>query len=254
MANVYKNTELKKALEALRENENQETITNMARILRDTDVLAPAKWDKEPDKDENGQLVFEPDTQIQLLLLQDDKGRYYFPMFTDYEELSSWNQDESVHTLVLSFDQFMPFVEMAKDQVEGIVLDPFSINVPIDVEFLEGIQKTKKTVIKPTRIKKGEKLQVREPVKKVEELIRALYQEAQELPSIQSMYLKERIEGEEVHWLCIVDMDPQDPKLFQRLGEACKGKTDHKAIEFMFSTQQVAQQIMADSTPIYIKG
>lgn len=57
-----------------------------------------------------------------------------------------------------------------------------------------------------------------------------------------------------MHWLVIVDMNPQDPKLFQRLGEACRGKTDNKDIEFIFSSMQVAQQIMADSMPIYTKG
>lgn len=253
MANVYNNIELKQALEALRKEENQETITQMARILRDGDILAPAIWDQEPTKDENGQLVFAPNTKIQLLLLQDDKKRYFFPMFTNYNELQEWNKDPKVHTLVLSFDQFMSFVEMAKDQVQGIVIDPFTTNVPIDVEFLEGIKNTKKAVIKPVKLPKGESLQVREPIKKIEALIDALFQAAQLIPSIQEIYLKERVDQDRVHWLCIVNMNPQDPKIFQRLGEACRGKTDHKDIEFMFSTQPMVQQIMAVSTPIYIK-
>lgn len=251
----YVNKQLKDALIALRKEENQQTINNMARTLRDTSVLAPAVWDQEPQKDENGQLVFEPNTQIQLMILQDANGKYFFPMFTSYEELRQAQQEnENVHALVLAFDQFMSFVEMAKGQVEGIVLDPFTENVPIDIEFLEGVAKTKRNVIKPTKLKKGEKIQVREPIKKIEALINALYQEAEKIPSIQEIYLKERVDHNDVHWLAIVDMNPQDPKLFQRLGEAARGKTDGKDIEFMFSTMQVAQKIIADSTPIYTKG
>lgn len=250
---AYVNKPLKNALIALRKEENQQTINDMARLLRDTSVLAPAVWDKEPEKDENGQLVFEPNTQIQLMIIQDANGKYFFPMFTSYDELRKTQQD-NVHGLVLSFDQFMSFVEMAKDQIEGIVLDPFSENVPIDVEFLEGVARTKKSVIKATKLKKGDKINVREPVKKVEALIGALNSAAKEIPSIQALYLKERLEGDDVHWLVIVDMNPQDPKLFQRLGEACRGKTDNKDIEFIFSSMQVAQQIMADSMPIYTRG
>ncbi|WP_289197233.1 enhanced serine sensitivity protein SseB C-terminal domain-containing protein [uncultured Dubosiella sp.] len=250
----YNNQQLKDALVALRKEENQQTINDMARTLRDTSVLAPAMWDQEPQKDENGQLVFEPNTKIQLMIMQDAQGNMYFPMFTSFEELKQANHDDTVHALVLSFDQFMSFVDMAKGQIQGIVLDPFTENVPIDVEFLEGVARTKKTVIKPTKLKKGDQLQVREPLKKVEALISALNEEAQKIPSIQEVYLKERLEGDDVHWLVIVDMNPQDPKLFQRLGEACRGKTDGKDMEFIFSTMQVAQQIMADSTPIYIKN
>ncbi|HAM30185.1 MAG TPA: hypothetical protein DCP49_02020, partial [Erysipelotrichaceae bacterium] len=50
---AYVNKPLKNALIALRKEENQQTINDMARLLRDTSVLAPAVWDKEPEKDEN---------------------------------------------------------------------------------------------------------------------------------------------------------------------------------------------------------
>lgn len=162
----YNNQQLKDALVALRKEENQQTINDMARTLRDTSVLAPAMWDQEPQKDENGQLVFEPNTKIQLMIMQDAQGNMYFPMFTSFEELKQANHDDTVHALVLSFDQFMSFVDMAKGQIQGIVLDPFTENVPIDVEFLEGVARTKKTVIKPTKLKKGDQLQVREPLKR----------------------------------------------------------------------------------------
>ncbi|WP_438588723.1 hypothetical protein [Dubosiella newyorkensis] len=71
--------------------------------------------------------------------MQDDKGRYYFQCSRDYEELSSGNQDESVHYARLVFRSIhgrslkWPRIK-SKDRV-----DPFSYSTFRSiVEFLEA--------------------------------------------------------------------------------------------------------------------
>ena len=67
---TFKNTEMKKAIVALRQNENALTIQQMNDALITGQLLAPAQWDKAPEADENGQMVFAPDTKFQLLVYQ----------------------------------------------------------------------------------------------------------------------------------------------------------------------------------------
>ena len=107
----FKNKEMKEALSALRQNENEVTIDRMNTCLISGQLIAPAQWDKPPVENENGQMVFEPDTKFQLLVIADDQGNYYFPMFTSMEELRKWDKNNETESLVMTFEQYLPFKE-----------------------------------------------------------------------------------------------------------------------------------------------
>lgn len=249
----FQNTQMKNALKLLRTEENEVTIQHAVDTLLETQLLAPAQWDKDPVENEAGQLIFEPNTKFQLLIIEAADGRCYFPMFTDMQELEKWQLDQSPQSLVMNFEQYMPFVEMSKDNVEGIVINPFSENVPFLTDRLIRLKQEKeKSGLKETSIQQNDIFDLRNPVANVEALKEQLCAIAAEHENIQAVYLQERlVKNQPSHWFVIVDMDQEDTKIFQTMGQRCKPFARRKGIEFIFGSANVAQAVKEGVKPIY---
>ena len=70
--------------------------------------------------------------------------------------------------------------------------------------------------------------------------------------TIQAIYLQERlVKNEPSHWFVIVDMDPEDTKIFQGIAARCKPHAKGKALEFIFGSANVAINIKESIQPIY---
>lgn len=254
MIKEFKNERMKAVLARLKEQRNNETMNQMFAALMTTQFLVPATWDKDPVLNEQGQMVFEPNTKFQLMIIESQNKDCFFPMFTDMEELKKWNSDPSVRSLVLTFDQFMPFIELSKNEIKGIVFDPFGYNFPILSELLFELQSQQKTALHENQIKKGDKILMRDPVENIEDLKAVLCDYAKTNPAIISLYLKERIEeGKPSHWFMIVATNKEDTKLFEQIGQATRSVNHGKEIEFMFSSTNLAKNVMANTKPIYTK-
>ena len=70
----FNNEILREALERLREDNRDENLIKVASLLVDTKIMIPAKWDKEPEVDEKGQLHFEPDTKVMPMVVTNENG------------------------------------------------------------------------------------------------------------------------------------------------------------------------------------
>lgn len=71
-------TGLRKALEALKEHQGQKESAAVAAEMLKGKVLAPAIWDKAPAPDGHGQLVFPPDTNISLMVMERQDKKNFF--------------------------------------------------------------------------------------------------------------------------------------------------------------------------------
>lgn len=254
MVNEFKNTQMKEALAKIKEKQTTETINTMLAALMTTKFLAPATWDKEPTMNDKGQMIFEPNTKFQLMIIETNQKDCYFPMFTDMEELRKWNFDPKIRSLVLTFEQFMPFIELAKNDIKGIVFDPFGANLPITNEFLFKLHEQQKTSLQENQIKKGDKIYMREPVENIDDLKAAVCEYAKNDPNILSVYIKERVDKEKPsHWFMIVETANEDVEVFKQIGQACRSVNHGKEIEFMFASASLAKNVMANTKPIYVK-
>ncbi|MGI6511465.1 MAG: enhanced serine sensitivity protein SseB C-terminal domain-containing protein [Catenisphaera adipataccumulans] len=254
MPGSFKNTQMQEAMRAFQENGTPENTQRLMECLLTTRLLAPAEWDKDPVMDENGQMVFEPDTKFQLLLIETDTGDQYFPLFTDMQELEKWDKNHELQSLVMEFDQYIPFVEMGQGQVKGIVIDPYGASLPFDSDFLLNLQHQTDQQLKETTVKEGDDIRVRKPVRNVDKFVARLRELGADSPDIDAIYLKERlVKNKPSHWLVIVDMETENTKLFQKLGEGCRGMTYGKDMEFAFAKTQIGQELIKDVEPIYVK-
>lgn len=243
----YKNEKLIKAIKGFKEKPSSEGIAAIANALRNNQLYAVALWDKEPEKNEKGQLVFSADTQLQLMIVQDAEGKYYFPMYTELEKVQLLKEGQKA--LLLSFEQMMSFVEMAKDHVCGILVDQ---TYPIENKFLQTTLHIKFKNLQTNTIHKGDHFQVRNPFVDISEMKKALQKVCSEIAGIRSVYIKERlVKGKPSHWFFIVEADEENPLYFQTIGKALVGKTNNKELEFIFSSAKVAQDMMQDTEPMY---
>lgn len=194
MNNEFKNTSMQQAMSLLREEQTQENMLAAAEALLNTKVMIPARWDKEPQTDENGQLNFAPDTKISLMVISSDNGMRFFPAFTEMEEVKKFYKDNQVTCLILSLDQYLPFLTSAKDTMTGIVIDPKGINMPFKTDFLEGIRKANKQRLDQNTIHKGQKIHLKNVGKEAQNLEAALISTGFHEPAIRAIYLKERVD------------------------------------------------------------
>lgn len=248
----FRNTAMKQAIKSLRQDENPITIQHMRDCLVVGQLLVPAQWDKDPVKDNHGQMVFSPDTKFQLMVIADDEGNYYFPMFTSMEELRKWDKDEEVQSLVMTFDQYLPFVKVAQNDIQGIVIDPYSENVPLSCEYIIDISEQKDSEFQARDIRADDEFDLREPVANVEAMISQLQYLGKRYPEIKAIYFKERlVKGKPSHWFVMVDMDPENPEIFRSMGTTCAPVAKGKGIEFMFASTPQGEKIAQENQPIY---
>lgn len=250
----FVNDQLKNALEEFQRTASKEANNQVIFALLSGYFMVPASWDKEPIRNEKGETVFQKDTQFQLTTVETTDGRRFFPIFSSKAEFDRWKNTDT-KALVFTFDQFIPFVSMAKDSIAGIVIDPFGANMPFGTKFLLGLQNhPKHNPLEEKQIKKGEPVTLRDPIQDVTDLKEMIVDFCLGHASIKSVYLKERVVKEKPsHWFLVVDMEPENVDLFKDLGEACRSVNHGKEFEFIFASMNLAKKIMENNTPIYQK-
>lgn len=251
--NRFKNELLNTALKNYAKERNSETTNSLIYALLNGVVMVPCNWDKEPVDQENGEMAFPADTQFSLLTIETKDHQRLFPMFSSTDEWEKWEMAPKAKSLALSFEQYIDWVEMAKNEVYGIVLDPYGANVPFPSSTLLELKNIPRN-LEEKKIGKGVKVSLREPVQNIEDLKETFIQFAKEHPSIKMMTIKERfIEGKPSHWFLIVDMDPENPELFEEMGESARNVNHGKEFEFIFASMKLSKNILKDSTPFYEK-
>ncbi len=257
MNNEFKNASMQQAMENLRADHSQTNMLAAAEALLNTKVMIPAKWDKEPQTDEFGQLRFEPDTKVSLMVISAENGMRFFPAFTEMEEVKKFYQDHQVTCLILSLDQYLPFLTSAKDTMTGIVIDPKGINMPFKTDFLEGITKANKQRLDQNTIHKGQHIHLKNVGKEAEKLEATLISSGFHEPDVRAIYLKERVDDlkhpEKSHWFIVVDSDRLDTGIFNRIGQTCRPACNGRDMEFMFADQKLGRDIASTSNPIYTR-
>jgi hypothetical protein len=239
---------LRESLVALKLHNTQENLAETAASLLAGKVLAPAVWDKEPSNDGRGQLIFPANTTISLMVIENDKGDCFFPVFTSQEALAAW--DDQARSLVLTFDQLMHFVDMAEG-VQGIVLDTNDLNIRLERPFLRGVQTANKKIpVHANALNKGERITVRD-VEGHDQLKQKLAANAARL-NIQAVWLKERLyPNKDLGWLVVAEVD--NPAKFHDLAQGLAPLLENRKLEFMLASSEIGRKIAAASLPLTIQ-
>ena len=259
MPATFYNQSLQEACKAFRQEQTNGNLLKVAQALLNTQVMVPAQWDLEPDKDEKGALHFQPETKISLLVVTNPNKDQFIPVFTQQEEVLKLYGNTEVQCLIMNIEQYLPFLTQ-NPELAGIVVDPKGADVPFNTQFLEGVVKASVKGTAPLQqnpIAKEENILLQNPGSGIQDLEAELISSGYHEPAVKAIYLKERVEDKEnpdqTHWFIVVDSDELDTGIFTRIGTRCKPVSHGKDMEFMFTNQRLGQDIAASSRPIYEK-
>ena len=258
----FDNEILREALQRMREDHSDETLLKAGQALMDTRVLVPAKWDKEPVRTEDGKISFPPDAQLSFMTAKDSKGEKSFPFFTSLDEMKNAFGNPGVNCMVLGAEQFMPMIRNAKDDVNGIVIDPAGVNIRFPADFLIGFNDAYKSPLKERSLKQNDNVYMKDPTGNLQNLEAALISAGFHEKAINAIYLKERLKDPkkpETAWFILVDSDEKDTGIFTRISAAVKkaienDKELNKDLEFMFTDSKLGQDIAKSTHPIYVRA
>lgn len=203
----------------------------------------------------DGTAVLQEDTEMSFKTLSDDNGNIYFPAFTDWENLRMWadHREGDVDTLVLKFDDYYTLI---KDGAAGIVINPFSDNLPISNELMQHLREVRdhhETGHCDHVVQQEAEVMIGEPADYPKEMVDAIVRYAKTDKHINAIYLKLMINGGERSYLLIVDFKGDINEIFGCIAQAAQPYIPSGMFIDMLPITDDFGRKAADNEPFYRK-
>jgi len=211
--------QLKDADEAKR-NELREKIAE--ELAMKSHLLAIVRIDDQNvERKEDGTAVFKKDSKLSFVMLQDQGGRTYLPVYTDWTEIGKNEKfkDQPVNTFILSFDD-MAAITAGK---AGIAVNPYSDNFVITAENVVHMKQHKDSIVKgysENVVKETMKVQIGEPADYPHEMVESIRKYAKTNKDIEAIWLKLMVKENEKSYLLIVDFKGDRNSVFSAIANA----------------------------------
>ena len=119
------NPELLEAMKAVKAKETDYPVARLFEMLAKAVLITPAKFDKEPQPDENGKVVIDSNIKVNFSLLTNQSGEKVLPCFTDEEILNASQFKDGFKKIILPYKQLAEMVYNSNGAIAGIVINPF---------------------------------------------------------------------------------------------------------------------------------
>jgi hypothetical protein len=223
------NDELKVDLMKIKIDDNPDTEEDLKKHLLEATFIVPVE--KKSKKE----------GEVDLVLLSDQNGEHYFQAYTDKESFEKWDSYEDYDMFTITFDKYAHALISGSSSIKGLVINPFTENVPLKREFIEyvfGSNKIKVEVIKD--YPKKELKVIKEVLKEVKEVNKAY---------LFKMF-KAGVEG----YLLIVETDKESNKrIYDKIGNKVIKKIDQINLEIGDSKDPKYKEMLKGNDPIYVK-
>ncbi len=195
--------------------------------------------------------------RISFALLNDDKGRRFYPLFTDTEELMKWPlaQGESPETMALIFDNYAQMI-VDRNAADGIVINPFSDNLMVEKEAVSRWW-DKKQIAKrgfTQRIMPNDADAVFSiPAPFPTDLSEALCSAAKQHGEIRRLWLRQMEQDGKKSFLAVIDGDNIKGSAINELGSAAKPLLKKYGLELniIFSASEHGKKATENVLPVY---
>jgi hypothetical protein len=148
---TIKNPGLVQALAAMHADPSRK---NQARLVKEilqahfiTPVIVPPEM---AERFHTEAATYEEGTRVSFILLTENTLKQnYFLAFTDWEELSKWQQDDAQETMIVTFEDLCRLVTGPGVNAVGFVINPFGGCLPVDRFMFKRIRKREPYAIIP---------------------------------------------------------------------------------------------------------
>ncbi|MFV0394645.1 MAG: enhanced serine sensitivity protein SseB [Coprobacillaceae bacterium] len=163
-------------------------------------------------------------TKMQISLITNTENQQYYPIFTDWDEIRKWKAEDNLQTWIVDFDDFVSLV-LNNDDVEGIVINPYTENIVLNTEMLFYLKQQKELQIRGVSkqvINKEEKVLLGEPKLYPKEMVEAVKKHMKTNKNIKEAWLRLMVRNNEQSYLMIVDFDGDKQGVFPGIGASAK--------------------------------
>ena len=184
------------------------------------------------------------DSKIYFPVLENKDGKKYHPFFTDWNEYRKYDPETKFTLMAAGFRDMGQFTGTA----DGIVINPFGVNIILEKDMLETIAKAADELQKETST-----ISVGEPREYPLEMVRKISEALWDKEYIKAAYLKVMLKNKDSSYLVALEGDlPERPaELYNEIAENALPATDHIPIDFIDYSSDFARKVFKDSRPFY---
>lgn len=182
--------------------------------------LAVVRMD--PETVGTGETVLKKDTKVSFEILADADGNRFLPVFTDWEALLKWKKKPNVRAFIVTFDDICA---MAEKSAFGMVINPYSGDIMASCEMLRHMKETKDMRLaghSEVTVKKGTAVRLGEPAEYPTAMTEAIRKKAKKIKCIDAIYLKLKMQDDELSYLLVVDFRGDRREVFDQIADAAR--------------------------------
>ncbi len=220
------NDELKVDLMKIKIDSNPETIDSLRQNLLKAHFIIPVEKSKKKD-------------ELNIALLTNDQDEKYFQAYTDIDAYNKLPNFEDYDTFTISFDQYAHALISGDSTITGLVINPFTENVPFNKDFIKNVFSSNKVRIEVLNIYPKKELKVIKDVLK-------------EIKEVKSAYLFKMYKLNQEGFLLVVETSKEDNKrLFDKIGNRIVKNIDKINLEIGSTKDERFIPMIKDIDPIY---
>ena len=192
----------------------------------------------------DGEIEVTKDSRIYFPMLENSDGKKYYPFFTDWNEYRKYDRETQYTIMAAGFKDMSSFVEKG----DGIVINPFGVNIIIDNEMLKTIEQA------ATELKKEKAvISVGDPKEYPLEMVRKISEALWDKEYIKAAYLKLMMRNNDRSYLVALEGElPEKPQeLYDEIAESAMPNAENLPIDFIDYSSDFAQKVFKDSRPFY---
>lgn len=241
------NPDLKKCIDDLKLGSNSEKQLNFIKSLEKAQLLAPTKFEVELTKKNNEVVPSVKSDQVHFYLINTNDEKTFFPAFTDLEMAGQFqltqSADEVPQMVVQTIGQYDRLLSDSKTKAIGIIINPGVDNMVVPSELVRQLVRP----MPPQEVQ----VHISEPTVYPTQLVNEMYDWAKAHPSIQKVWLKQKLEGARLSFLFILEDQQQDRQLLTDFCYQAAEFAKKVNVEAVFKEEQMNPSILKDSVPFF---
>lgn len=206
-----------------------------------------------PKGDDSGILTLKENTTIQLPILTAVDERNFYPVFTDWEELRRWNQEENPQTLILTFDDYADMVATT-ESAAGIVVNPFGESLTLNRELLAHM-KTHKDIlskgVSKQEVNQETEVLLGEPKEYPTAMVEEICQYLKKNKAVRTAWLRLMIKNQEQSFLLVVDFQGEKEAVLGAIAAVAKPYLKEMYLDMVPLETEFGQSAVQNIEPFY---
>lgn len=243
------NPELEKIITSLKDGSTPEKQEALSAALKNAQLLSPCAFEVE---EKDGKAVMK-EQKIKFFMLNTNDGKTFFPAFTSFPKTGKIKFGEEKPKLVVNKIPLFARMLAAKDQkAAGIILNPGSDNIVVPknmVLMLAGL-------IKPARQPQQRTAPAVKPVYSEPrvyptKLANAVYELCGQKPSVDRVWLKQKLVGPQLSFLLVVEADQKEQKLLDEIQACAVSYAKDVPVEVCWYSEAVEKEVVQGAIALY---